>query len=216
MELTLGLQASTANQEPVNVLLLGKVLAVLAVDAAAVQDTDLVGDLLADVAAEPLADSVVDLLGLLDGGDLAGADGPDGLVGINNLLPVGARDPLGQRAQLVLNDGDGLAGLALLERLAAAPDDAHAAVDGKLGLAGDQVVRLAQQGAALRVAQDGPVDVDILELRDADLAREGAVGLVVDVLGRDGDAGLLELLLGKLEVQGGRGDDNLWRREKLC
>jgi len=204
--LTLGLQAGTANQEAINVLLLGKVLAVLAVDAASVQDPGLLGDLVADVGLEPLADGGVDLLCLLDSGHLAGADGPDGLVGNHDLAPVA--DLGGDGSQLPLDDGDGLAGLALLERLAAAPDDVDASLGRELGLGGHNLVGLAEDGAALRVAEDGPADVAVLELGDADLASEGAVGLVKDVLGGHLDA-RLELVTDEQEVESGGGDDDL-------
>jgi hypothetical protein len=205
----LGLQASAANQEAVNILLLGEVLAVLAIDTATVQDAGLLRNLLADVGAQPLADGLVDLLGLLDGGDLAGADGPDGLVGNNNALPVGRGELRGEGGELALNDGNGLAGLALGERLATAPDDAHAAVNGELGLGSHHLIRLAQQRTPLRVAQDGPVHAQVLELRHADLAGEGAVGLVIDVLRSHLDAGLGELFARELEIERRRGDDNL-------
>lgn len=57
------------------------------------------------------------------------------------------------------------------------------------------------------MAEDGPVDVGVLELRDADLTGEGAVGLVVDVLG--GDLDLLAEGVADLEEveRGGRDDD---------
>jgi hypothetical protein len=58
------------------------------------------------------------------------------------------------------------------------------------------------------VAEQGPGDVRVLELGDGDLAGEGAVGLVEDVLGGDLDA-LAGVLAGEEEVEGGRGDDDL-------
>jgi hypothetical protein len=70
------LQAGTTDEETVNVGLLGKLLAVLLADASAVQDTGLLGGLGGDLLLEPLADSGVNLLSLLSGGDLAGTDGP--------------------------------------------------------------------------------------------------------------------------------------------
>lgn len=57
------------------------------------------------------------------------------------------------------------------------------------------------------MADDGPGDAGILQLRDADLAREGAVRLVEDVLRRDLDAGA-ELRPARKQVEGwGRDDD---------
>lgn len=155
----------------------------------------------------------MDLLGLLGGGDLAGANGPDGLVGNDDLAPVA--DLLLEGGELVGNDLEGLAGLALLEGLAAAPDDADAVLDGVLGLGGDGLVRLLEDGAALRVAQDGPVDVGVLELLDGDLTGEGTVGLVVDVLGSDLDGLLLQVLTDGQEVEGGRSNDGLCVAESI-
>jgi hypothetical protein len=57
------------------------------------------------------------------------------------------------------------------------------------------------------VAQDGPRDVAVFELGDGDFAREGAVGSVEDVLGRDFDA-RAQVLAGQEEVERGRGDDD--------
>jgi hypothetical protein len=76
-QLTGGFQAGTANKEAVNIGLLGKLAAVLFADGATVDDTDLILGLGGDSLAEPLADSGVDLLGLLGGSDLAGTDGPE-------------------------------------------------------------------------------------------------------------------------------------------
>lgn len=75
-QLTSRLQASTANEEAVNIGLLGELAAVLLADRSTVDDADLVLGLGRDGLPEPLADSGVDLLGLLSGGDLAGADSP--------------------------------------------------------------------------------------------------------------------------------------------
>lgn len=204
--LTGRLERSTTDEEAVNVGLLAELCAVLLVDAAAVEDAGLVGDLLADLGLEPLTDGLVHILGLLRGGDLAGANGPDGLVGDDDAGPVA---DLGlEGGELLADDGNGLAGLALLERLAAAPDDADAVLGGVLCLGGDELVGLLENGAALRVAEDGPVDLGVEELRDGQLASEGAVGLVVDVLG--GDANLRsEAVADEDQVDGTRGDDDL-------
>lgn len=75
-QLTGRLQAGTANEEAVNIGLLGELAAVLLADGATVDDTDPVLSLGGDSLTEPLADSGVDFLGLLGGGDLAGADSP--------------------------------------------------------------------------------------------------------------------------------------------
>ena len=148
----------------------------------------------------------MDLLGLLRGGDLAGTNGPDGLVGDDNLTPVG--DVGLERLELLADDVDGLTSLALLEALAAAPDDADVVLGGVLGLEGDGLVGLLEDGAALRVAEDGPVDVAVLELLNRDLASVSAVALVEDVLSGDLDV-LVQVLADEVEVDGGRRDDDL-------
>jgi len=60
------------------------------------------------------------------------------------------------------------------------------------------------------VAENRPRDVAVLELLGADLAREGAVALIEDVLGGDFDAAA-EVLTCEEEVEGWRGDDDLCR-----
>lgn len=148
----------------------------------------------------------MDLLGLLSGSNLASADSPDGLVGNDNVGPVG---DLGlEGLELLRDEVDGLASLTSLEGLAAAPDDLETVLSGVLGLGGDGLVRLAENLTTLRVAEDDPVDVAVLELGDGDLAGEGTVGLVEDVLGGDLDV-LAEGLADKREVDGGRRDNNL-------
>lgn len=81
----------------------------------------------------------MNLLSLLGGGDLAGADGPDWLVGNNNLGPV--FDRVGDGLQLRRHVRDGLPGLALREGLATTQDDAEAAVEGRLCLVGNKLSR---------------------------------------------------------------------------
>ena len=76
LQLTGRLQAGTANKETVNIGLGSELAAVLLADGATVDDTDILLGLGGDGLAEPLADSGVDLLGLLGGSDLAGTNGP--------------------------------------------------------------------------------------------------------------------------------------------
>jgi hypothetical protein len=131
---------------------------------------------------------------------------PDGLVGNDNLAPV--LDLVGNNLELLGDNVDGGTGLTLLEALTAAQNHAEVGVKRSLGLVGDDLVGLAQDGAALRVAEDGPGDAAVLELRGRDLASEGTVGLVVDVLGGNLEA-LAEVLAGGEQVEGRGSDDNL-------
>lgn len=113
-KLTGRLQAGTANKETVNIGLGSELTAVLLANGATVDDTDTSLGLSRDGLTEPLADGSVDLLGLLGGSDLAGTDGPDGLVGDNNLGPLLLGELLGGSVQLAGDNIDGLVGLALL------------------------------------------------------------------------------------------------------
>lgn len=149
----------------------------------------------------------MDLLSLLSGGNLASANGPDGLIGDDDLRPVG---DLGlESGELLADDIDGLAGLTLLQGLSAAPDHTDAVLGGVLGFEGNNLVALTEDGAALGVAQDGPVDAAVLELGDGDFAGESAIGFVVDVLGGNFEA-LAEVLADEEEMQVGRRDDDLY------
>lgn len=206
--LTSRLQAGTTNQETINVGLLAELAAVLLVDAATVQDTGLLSNLVADLALEVTTDGGMGILSLLRSGNLAGTNGPDGLVRDDNVLPAAGTN-LGLEGLKLSGDNlDRLVALALLERLTAAPDDLQAVVDGVLGFGGNDLVRLAQDGAALGVAKDDPVNSEILELGDRGLTSVCTISLVEDVLG-----GNLDLLLGQGagvgEVDVGRRDDNL-------
>lgn len=131
---------------------------------------------------------------------------PDGLVGNDDLAPV--LDLVGNSLKLLGDNVHGGAGLPLLEALTAAQDDAEATVDRSLGLAGNESVVLLEDGAALRVAEDGPCDAAVLELLSGDLTGESTVGLVVDVLGGDLKT-LAEVLAGEEEVESGRSNDDL-------
>lgn len=207
-KLTRWLQASTSNQEPIDITLGSQVLAVLLADRATVDDPRLLCDLVTDCLRQPLAESGVDLLRLRGGGDLSSANSPDRLVGNNNFSPLLSADSLSDGTELCGDDGDGLALLALLEGLAAAKDDADALVEGVLGLRGDKFVGLLEDDTALGVADQGPADVGVLELGGGDLAGEGALVLVEDVLGRNLDL-LAELGACEKEVDGRGGDDDL-------
>jgi hypothetical protein len=83
-----------------------------------------------------------------------------------------------------------------------------ALVERVLGLGGGELVGLLEDGAALGVAQDGPVDLGVLKLGGGDLAREGALVLVEDVLSGDLDLGA-DFGAGEEEIEGWWGDDDL-------
>jgi len=132
----------------------------------------------------------------------------------------------------------GLVKTTHLERLSAAQNDAQATVKRSLGLAGDELeknscvkiviflfaetpqhnthlVVLAQHSPPLTMPQHSPSDTAILELVDADLAGEGAIGPIEDVLRGDLEAGA-QVLARQQQVQGGRGDDDLCNCVRAC
>lgn len=153
----------------------------------------------------------MDLLCLLGRGDLASADGPDGLVSNNDLGPVASANLGLEGIQLLGHDRHGRASLTLLEGLTAAPDDADTVVDCVLGLGGDGLVRLAQDRAPLAVAENGPGNAAVEQLRYGNLTSEGTVGFVVDILGSNLDL-LAQLLTDELQIQSWRCDNNLCQR----
>ena len=58
------------------------------------------------------------------------------------------------------------------------------------------------------MTKEGPCDITIFKLVDGDLAGEGSIGLVEDILGRNLDA-RLEVLTGEEEIECWGCDDNL-------
>jgi hypothetical protein len=131
---------------------------------------------------------------------------PNRLIRHDNLAPV--LDLVRNRLELARHDLNRLARLALLEALAAAQNHADAAVERRLGLGRHKRVVFLQDHAALRVPDERPGNAAVLELLGRDLAREGAAGLVEDVLGRDFEA-FAELLARGNQVDGGGCDDDL-------
>lgn len=203
------LQASTANKEAVNVGLLRELAAVLLRHATSIKNASLLRSLRGYLLLQPLTDRSMDLLCLLSGSDLAGANGPmqwlvdgesfgrpgpcspDRLVGDDDLRPV--LDLVCDSLELGCNDLDGLACLALLQALTAAQNNAETAINGSLGLACNESIVFLEDDSPLGVADEGPCDAALLQLLSGDLAGESAIGLVEDVLGSDFDA-LAEVL----------------------
>src|SRR5690606_41833173 len=104
---------------------------------------------------EPLADRGMDLLGLLGAGDLARADGPNGLVG-DHAEAGTLRELVADGIELTEDDLEGSVGLALLQGLADAGDGAEACRDGGAHLVSNEVVRFREVLATLAVADDDP------------------------------------------------------------
>ncbi len=151
----IGLQRGAADQGAVDVGEGHQALDVVGLDAAAVEDAQRVRDGLAVLRGDPRADEGVDLLGLLGGRDLAGADRPDRLVGDHHLLGfVGRRRASRIASSLAADHFHRAARFALGERLADARDRQQTRRERGLRLLRDALVGLAEVLAALRVAED--------------------------------------------------------------
>lgn len=143
---------------------------------------------------------------LLGGSGLAGTNGPDGLVGDNHVGPV--TDLVGIGAHLAGDHLVGIASLALLQGLANAGNDLETSCQSMLGLLGDQFVGLLEDGTTLRVAQNDPVDIDVLQHGWRDFASEGTLGLLVGVLAGHADAAGQQVA-GVHQIDGRAADDHL-------
>lgn len=111
------------------------------------------------------------------------------------------------RSQLFRHDFDRRARFTLLQALAAAQNDTDATLYRGQCFLRDELIFFSQDGAAFGVAKEGPGDVGVFELVDRDLAGEGAVGAVENVLGGDFDGGV-QVFAGEEEVEGWWGDDD--------
>jgi hypothetical protein len=131
---------------------------------------------------------------------------PDRLISHNNLGPI--LNHIRHSLELRGNNLNRLVRLALLKALAAAQNHADAGIQRRLGLGRNELVVLLEDDATLRVAQDRPCDAGVLELVRGGLAREGAAGLVEDVLRGDFEA-FAEVLARQGQVDGWGCDDDL-------
>src|SRR5699024_9021787 len=110
-----GLEAGTADQGTVDIVLTHDAAGVVALDRTAVEQTHGPGDLGRVELGQAGADRRADLLSVLGGGDLAGTDGPDGLVGDDELLGLLGGDALQRAVDLAQDVLDLVAGLAHLQ-----------------------------------------------------------------------------------------------------
>jgi hypothetical protein len=212
--LTSWLQAGTSNQETINIWLGSQVLAVLVGDTSTIDDSGILCNLLANTLLQPAANGSMDSLSLLSRSNLSGTNGPDWLISNNDLGPLLLAQNLLNSRKLGRDNRLSLTGLALGKGLAAAEDNPDAAIDGSLGLGGDEGVVLLEDFTALGVADQGPGDTGVLELVNGDLASVCAIWLIEDVL-----CGNLDLVLGLLlregEIDGWWCNDDLWEERMV-
>jgi hypothetical protein len=107
---------------------------------------------------------------------------------------------------LPLDDFLGLVGFSLLERFTNTGNDTQTSLDGSLDLLGDKLVSVTEHGSSLRVTEDDPVDLSVLELVGGDFTSEGSRGGSEAVLGRDLGRSLQSGL--DVEKVDGRGSNN--------
>ena len=106
---------------------------------------------------------MVDLIGLLVGRRLAGADGPYRLIRDND-VPQLLGSHTGQRLlHLYRNDLPGDIGLPLLQRLAYAQDDLQAAFQRRAHPLGHRLIGLAKVLPALAVSDDDILHPQLLQ-----------------------------------------------------
>ena len=151
----------------------------------------------------------MDLLRLVGGGGLPRADGPDGLVGDDDVLGLLRGEPAHPLLDVLADDVLGGPPLALIELLADAEDGGEAPGEDGGDLLADPLVRLAQDVPALGVAAEDVGAPGVLEHGDADLAGEGALGLPVAVLRAEPDWAVLDLVPHVEEVGERRADGDV-------
>ena len=147
------------------------------------------------------------LLGLLWRSSHTGTDGPDRLVSDYNLAPV--LNLLANGGELAGIDGVSLARLALIQLLSDASHDVEVLVKSGLDFGGDDLIGLTKDVAPLTVAEDDPVETEVLEHGGTGLSSVGTIAVERAVLG-----GKLHLRSSKLglylsEMKEGGGDDDL-------
>lgn len=207
-----GLERSSADKSTIDVGLGKQILGVGTLHTTTVLDADSLGNGLADILAHPLTDEGMRLLSHLGGGSETSADGPDGLVGNGDVLPILLLEKLSGRGELRSTDIVGGAILTLLLLLSNSEHYLETSIEGDLDLLGNQVTVLsghAETLPALGVADADPDATDVLQLGGADLAGVGTL-LVVDaaILCSDGNV-IPELGKAEGDVDEGGADGNL-------
>jgi hypothetical protein len=201
------LKGSTANKEAVNIRLTDELSSVLVSHTSSVKDSDFIGCLLGYVFLYPLAHEIVGLLGLLRAGGLAGADGPHGLVGNNNLAPFWNLFTDGRKLTGI--DLVGFTWFTLIKFLTDASHNGEASIDGKLGLLCDNLVGLSKDMASLGVTEDNPTDMVVKDHSSRHFAGVCAIAIKWAILGSHLNVGANKGLLDGGNMEGGGSDYDL-------
>ena len=202
------LEGGTTNEATVHVGLAEQLLRVLGVHAAAVLDGQRLGSVLTVQLAHHLADGSADFLCLVGGGSLAGADGPDGLVGDDHVLQLLGGDTVQSDLHLHADQFLGDTLLTLGQALAHADDGLQTTGQRRTGTLVDGLVGLGEVLTALAVADHHILHAQVGEHVGRDLAGEGTGLFKVDVLGTHMDVGATALGHRHAQVGEGHADDH--------
>ena len=175
-----GIQRGTAHEEAIDVRHSYEVASVLGADRATILYARSISYFLRYVFLEPVTDEFAAFLRNLRRGGLAGTDGPNGHVSDDDAAPVLHRGL--EAFELGLEDVVRRVSLALFQRLANAHDGVQTPILGLGNLVGDHDVCLAVKHAALRVADEDPVDVEVFQLLSRDLAGFSTLASLANVL----------------------------------
>ena len=184
-----GLERSAADEAAVDVELREQAGSVFSVHRAAVLDGDRAGSAGAEERTDGVADEGADFAGLFNGRGLAGADGPDGFVGDDDLADLVGLNVLERHLDLVLDAFGGDAGFAFGQRFADANDRAQTGIEGLQDLLVDGFVGFGEVLSAFAVADDDVLNAHFGEHFGRNFAGVGAGRFVVHVLGTDSDLG---------------------------
>ncbi|GIX65262.1 deoxyribose-phosphate aldolase [Babesia caballi] len=146
------------------------------------------------------------LLDLLAGSDLASADGPDGFVCHHHEVPVS--DSTHEGVNLTSDDFAYATFLTLGEVLTNTHGGVQLGLLRKSDLGRHNLVGLTEEGAPLGVTDQRPLEAEVVQHRDGELAGEGATLYLRKVLHADLESLEVEGLQGlRDEKRGGEKND---------
>ena len=203
----LGAEGGAADEAAVDLGLCHEALAVFGVHGAAVLNAH-PADVLARIDLLHAFSDVADgLVGLCVGGRLSRADGPDGLVGDDDLGEILHAHEVGR--DLFIEHLLGHAEFPFVEALPDADDGGEAGGEGCERALIHGFVGLSEVLAAFAVADDDVLHAVFLEHLRGDLARVGAALGIVHVLRAELDLGAVDGLLDGGDVDGGDAYDDV-------
>ena len=196
------LEGSSSDKETIDVLHSNELGGVGIGDGSSVKDSNGSSGLLGNIGSKPFSDFCMSILSDLWGGSLSGSNGPDWLVGDDDVGPVVAL--LSDGIQLSIIDILGLSRFSFLEQLSNAGKDSETIVNGQLGLQGHVLVALTVEGSSLGVTSEGGGHSHVFDHANGKLSGIGAISCQGKVLGGHLDVILHNSLNGG-QMEGGWG-----------